>query len=81
MMVVVINLEAAIVLCILYSYQTSGGWENRKYILFQMIVILLQWLDRNYNIDVYGLLLWSALLSAIGPISCALDLTIMKRHH
>ena len=46
-----------------------------------MNVILFQWLDRNYDIDMYGLLLCSALVNDIGPISCALDLTVKKRNH
>ena len=43
-------------------------------------VVLLQWLQRNYDQDEYGLPSWRRLAEAVKPINHALALTIKDRH-
>ena len=42
--------------------------------------VLLQWLNRNYDLDKYGLPSWRQLGAALKPINHALALTIEERH-
>ena len=51
-------------------------WTNE-----QLGEILLKWLERNYDLDKYGLPSWSALVDAVDPIDHALAVTIKKNHH
>ena len=47
----------------------------------QLGAILLKWLERNYDLEKYGLPSWSALVNAVEPIDRALALTIKTNHH
>ena len=46
----------------------------------QLCAVLLQWLQRNYDLDEYGLPSWRRLAEAVKPINHALALTIKERH-
>ena len=47
----------------------------------QLGAILLQWLERNYDLEKYGLPSWSTLVHAVDPIDHDLALTIKRNHH
>ena len=55
--------------------------RDHKYSCDQLGAVLFQWLERNYDVEKYGLPSWSALANAVDPIDRALALTIKRNHH
>ena len=47
----------------------------------QLGAVLLHWLERDYDLQKYGLPSWSALVDGVELIDHALALTIKKNHH
>ena len=47
----------------------------------QLGAILLKWLERNYDVEKYGLPFWSALVGAVEPNDHALALKIKRNYH
>ena len=46
----------------------------------QLEAVLLKWLERNYDLDKYGLPSWRRLAEAVRPINHAVALKIKGRH-